>query len=120
METSWFGLLASVEILGFVGLFTFLLHKYKINTSVYLDKITITTLFSGVVMLITNVLLILGVSPGEKHIIFFHFIQTLSLMVIATFLGVGFNQKIKNLKRLQKLGDEEGVKKLLNNEDIIL
>ncbi len=120
METSWFGLLASIEILGFVGLYTFLLHKHKIRTSASLDKITITTLFCGVVMLITNILLILGVSNNEKHIVFFYFIQTLSLMIIATFLGWGFNQKIKNLKRLKALGDEEGVKKLLNNEDILL
>ena len=115
METNWFSLIAALEILFFVGVYTFLLHKNKIRTSALLDKITITIIFSSIVGLITSILLILGVNPSEKHIVLFHFIQVISMMVIGTCLGIGFNQKIKNLKRLERLGDKAGIEKLLNN-----
>lgn len=92
-------LLAMIEAFVYVSVYAYLQHKYNIETSAIQDKTTLTIIFSSFVGIIKGILIFTGKDYCDPYIQLFSFMQGISLMVIATMIGIQINQDIKNIKK---------------------
>ncbi len=95
-QSDCLSLAANIEILLFVGWYSWRLHKLEIETTASEDKIIITMLLYAFIGVSKYAYLLIGNAQDDPRVDFLSLMGVICIMVVGACIGMSYHQRIKD------------------------